>query len=163
MAVVVFLAMTKPDSFGVQRTVRIKALPDRVFSFINDFHNWPEWSPYEKIDPAMKRALSGSPSGVGAVYEWDGAGKAGAGRMEIIESMPSTKVGIKLDFLKPFEGHNTAAFTLTPRGEETEVSWSIIGPAPFLSKVMQVIFNLDKLIGRDFEVGLQNLKTASEK
>ncbi|MEC5387420.1 SRPBCC family protein [Uliginosibacterium sp. H3] len=163
MALVFVLAMTKPDTFRVQRTVRIQAAHDKVFSFINDFHNWGAWSPYEKLDPAMQRIFSGAPSGVGAVYEWSSAGKAGAGRMEITEPAVATRIGIKLDFFKPFEAHNTAEFLVVPQGDATEVTWAMFGPAPFLSKVMQVFFNLDNMIGRDFEVGLQNLKSVAEK
>jgi len=163
MAVVFVLAMTKPDTFRVQRTVHIQAAHDKVFPHINDFHNWSAWSPYEKLDPAMERTFSGAPSGVGAVYAWNSAGKAGVGRMEITGPAVPSRIGIKLDFFKPFEAHNTAEFLLEPQGDATEVTWAMFGPAPFLSKVMQVFFNLDNMVGRDFEVGLANLKAVSEK
>jgi hypothetical protein len=107
--------------------------------------------------------LSGAPAGKGAVYEWDGNKNVGAGRMEITESTAPSKILIKLDFLKPFEGHNVATFTLVPKGDMTEVSWAMDGPAPMITKVMSTIMNLDKMIGDDFAVGLQNLKTLAEK
>ena len=163
MVVVFLLALTKPAIFRVQRSTRIKAPAEKIFPFINDFRGWAAWSPYTKLDPAMKQTFSGAQSGQGAVYEWDGSGKAGAGRMEIVESLPASKIGIDLHFLKPFEAHNKAEFTMTPQGDETEVTWAMFGPALFISKVMQVFCNLDKLVGRDFEVGLENLKTASER
>ena len=156
-------AATRPDDFRVERKTSIKAPPDKIFASINDFNQWGAWSPYEKIDPSMKRSFSGAASGKGAIYNWDGSGKAGAGRMEILDAPAPAKVVIKLDFMKPFEGHNTALFTLQPQGDSTEVSWAMFGPAPYISKVMGVFFNMDKMIGADFETGLANLKALAER
>ena len=163
VAAVLGFAATKPDTFSVQRSTSIKATPEKIFAVINDFHRWPDWSPWEKLDPAMKRTQSGAASGKGAVYEWDGNSKAGAGRMEIIESTPASKLGIQLDFIKPFEGHNIAEFSLTPGADSTRVNWVMHGPTPFVSKVMQVFVSMDTLIGKDFEEGLANLKALAEK
>ena len=163
VAAVLGFAMTKPDSFRVQRTVKINAPPDKIFPLINDFHGWGAWSPWEKADPAMKRTYSGAANGKGAVYEWDGNSKVGTGRMEITDDSLPSKVTIKLDFLKPMEGHNTAEFALDPQGDSTSVTWAMYGPAPFLSKVMQVFVSMDSLIGKDFETGLSNMKNAAEK
>jgi uncharacterized protein YndB with AHSA1/START domain len=157
------LVMTKPDSFSVQRKTSIQAPPDKIFPLIDDFHNWNAWSPWEKLDPAMSRTHSGAASGKGAVYEWDGNSKVGKGRMEITDVAPPSTVAIKLDFIKPFEGHNVAEFTLVPQGDSTNVIWVMNGPTPFVSKVMQVFISMDKLIGKDFESGLANLKTIAEK
>ena len=163
IAAVLGMAATKPDTFRVQRATSIKAPPEKVFALINDFHNWGQWSPWEKLDPALNRTYSGPASGKGAVYEWTGNSKVGAGRMEITEPTPSSKVLIKLDFIKPFEGHNMADFTLEPQGDTTNLSWAMYGPTPFVSKVMQVFISMDSLIGKDFEAGLANLKAAAEK
>ena len=157
------LAATKPDTFRVERTATILAPPDKVFALINDFRQWGLWSPWEKLDPSMKRTFSGPASGKGAIYAWEGSGKVGAGRMEITEPTPPTKVVIKLDFIKPFEGHNIAEFTLTPQGAATQVNWAMHGPTPFVSKVVQVFASMDSLICKDFEAGLANLKAAAEK
>ena len=163
MAAVLFYATTKPDTFSVTRSSRIKAPPEKIFAVINDFHRWADGSPWEKLDPAMKRTQGGPASGKGATYAWEGNRKAGAGRMEIIESTPASKVGIQLDFIKPFEGHNIADFTLAPNGQSTEVIWRMRGPAPFVSKLMGLFFDMDAMIGKDFEAGLANLKAAAEK
>ena len=163
IAVVLILAATKPDTFSVQRATTVKATPEKIFSLINDFHQWGSWSPYENKDPAMKRSYSGAESGKGAVYAWDGNNNVGSGRMEILESTTPSKIVIKLDFFKPFEGHNTAEFTMLPQGDGTHVTWLMHGPAPFMNKLMQVFMNLDKMIGKDFEAGLVNLKTVTEK
>ena len=163
VAALLGLAATKPDTFRVQRATSIKAPPAKVFALINDFHKWGEWSPWEKLDPDLKRTFSGADAGKGAVYAWEGNNKVGAGRMEITEPTPPSKVLIKLDFIKPFEGHNIAEFTLEPQGDATQLTWAMYGPTPFVSKVMQVFVSMDSLIGKDFETGLANLKAAAEK
>ncbi len=111
----------------------------------------------------MKRSYSGAASGKGAVYAWEGNKNVGSGRMEILDTSAPSKIVIKLDFLKPFEGHNTAEFTMLPQGDATSVTWLMHGPAPFMSKLMQVFMNLDTMIGKDFETGLANLKNLTEK
>jgi hypothetical protein len=162
VAVLAFAA-TRPDDFTVQRSIAIKAEPAKIQPLLVDFRQWPAWSPWEKLDPTMKRTLSGAASGPGAVYEWEGSSKVGAGRMEIKEATPST-VAIQLDFIRPFEGHNVADFLLVPHPDATtEVTWQMRGPAPFVSKLMGVFVDMDKMIGKDFETGLANLKAAAEK
>ncbi len=163
VAAVLVLALTKPNSFTVQRAISIKAPADKIFPLINDFHQWVAWSPYENKDPAMKRTYSGAESGRGAVYAWDGNNNVGSGRMEILDTSVPSKIAIKLDFFKPFEGHNTAEFTMLPQGDATNLTWVMHGPAVFISKVMQVFISLDKMIGKDFEAGLANLKKLTEK
>ena len=163
IAGILIFAATKPDTFAVQRSTSIKAPPDRIFPLINDFKRWDAWSPWEKKDPAMKRSYGPTTSGKGAHYAWEGNNDVGQGSMDITESVPPSKVALKLDFVKPFEGHNVVEFTLVPRGESTDVTWSMSGPAPFMSKVMQVFVNMDRMIGKDFEAGLASLKAAAEK
>ena len=163
IAIVLILAAAKPARFSVQRATTVKAPPDAIFPLINDFHQWGSWSPYENKDPAMKRSYSGAASGRGAVYGWEGNKNVGSGRMEILDTSVPTKIVIKLDFFTPLEGHNTAEFTMLPQGDVTNLNWLMHGPAPFMSKLMQVFMNLDKMIGKDFEVGLANLKRLTEK
>jgi uncharacterized protein YndB with AHSA1/START domain len=163
LGVIVVLAATKPDTFRVERTTSIKAPPEKIFPLVNDFERWPAWSPWEKMDPAMKRSRSGAASGKGSIYDWEGNDKVGKGRMEIVESSPPSKIVIKLDFLKPFEAHNTTEFTLQPKGDKTEVRWVMHGPAPFMSKLMQVFMSMDAMVGKDFETGLANMKAAAER
>ncbi len=163
VAGVLVYASTRPDSFTVKRTATIKAPADRLYALVSDLHGWSTWSPYEKKDPDMKRTFGGPAQGKGAVYEWDGNKNVGAGRMEIIEATPPRKIVIKLDFLKPFEGHNTAEFTMDPQGDNTNVTWAMYGPSPFMFKVMGLFMNMDKMIGDDFAVGLANLKAVAEK
>jgi hypothetical protein len=164
IAIVLILAATKPDTFSVQRAAAVKAPPEKIFPLINDFHQWGTWSPWEGKDPGMKRTYSGTASGRGAVYAWDGNKNVGSGRMEILDASSPSKIVIKLDFFKPFEAHNTAEFTVLPQGDgATNISWVMHGPAPFMSKIMQVFMNIDKMVGKDFEIGLSNLKRLTEK
>jgi carbon monoxide dehydrogenase subunit G len=162
IAAVLVVAATRPDTFRVQRTASIKAPPEKIYAFINDFRKWGAWSPYEKKDPAMTRKMSGAESGKGAVYQWEGNGNVGTGRMEIAEVSPPSQVTIKLDFLKPFEGHNIAEFILEPKGDTTNVTWAMHGPSPFIAKLMGLFFSMDAMIGKDFETGLSNLKSVAE-
>lgn len=162
VAGILIYAATKPDSFRVQRTVIIKAPREKIFALINDFKAWPLWSPYEKKDPAMKRSYGAVTAGKGATYAWEGDKNVGHGSMEVLEASPR-KFVIKLDFLKPFEAHNTAEFVLDPKGDTTSVTWAIYGPSPYMSKVMSTFFNMDTMIGKDFDQGLASLKTAVEK
>jgi uncharacterized protein YndB with AHSA1/START domain len=163
LAALLLFATTKPDTFRVQRTATIQAPPEKVFALINDFHDWGSWSPWEKLDPAMKRTYSGAANGKGAAYAWEGNSKVGAGRMEITDTSAPSKVTIQLDFIKPFEGHNVAEFTLEPQGGSTKVTWAMYGPSPYITKVMCVFISMDSMIGKDFEAGLANLKTVAEK
>jgi hypothetical protein len=162
VAVLAF-ATTKPDTFSVQRTATINAVPEVIYPHLIDFHKWGAWSPWEKLDPNMTKTYGGAESGVGATYAWEGNSDVGAGSMEITGAVPYSQVDIKLDFLKPFEGHNTTVFSLTPDGASTRVTWLMEGPSPYMTKVMTVFMSMDKLIGKDFEAGLANLKAVTEQ
>ncbi len=162
-ALILIMASLKPDSFRVEKKAVINAPPEAVFAAINDLQRWQSWSPWEKKDPAMKRLLSTTSAGLGASYAWEGNKEVGQGRMEITESTQPSRIRIKLDFIQPFEAHNTVLFSLTPKNGGTEVSWAMEGPTPFSAKIVHVFFNMDKMVGGDFETGLNNLKTLTEK
>ncbi len=162
IAALLIYAATKPDTFRVQRATRINAPPEKIFPLLNDFHSYGSWSPYEKLDPAMKRTYSGAANGKGAVYEWESSGKAGVGRMEITESSPPSRVTINLDFVKPFKAHNIVELTLDAQDGSTNVTWAMHGPLPYIAKVIHLFINMDSTVGKDFETGLANLKTVAE-
>lgn len=163
LAALVAYAATRPDDFRIERSATMQASPDKVYAQLVDFHNWAAWSPWEKMDPAMQRSFSGTPQGVGTIYGWVGNKKVGEGRMEILEATAPSALTIKLDFFKPFEAHNTALFTLTPVGSGTTVLWAMTGSMPFMMKLMGVFMSMDKMVGKDFEAGLANLKALVEK
>jgi Polyketide cyclase / dehydrase and lipid transport len=155
-------AATRPDTFRITRSITIDAKPEVVHALLNDFKGWKTWSPWEKKDPAMKGVFSGESAGVGAAYRWEGNKEVGTGEMSIIESLPGKLVKVKLDFLKPFEAHNTAEFTLTENANQTNVEWAMYGPQPFVAKLMSLVFNMEKMVGPDFEQGLASLKAQAE-
>ncbi|MGO4171175.1 SRPBCC family protein [Bosea sp. TAF32] len=163
IAVVLILAARKPDTFQVTRTATINAPPERVYPLIADFKAWGAWSPWEKKDPAMKRSYGGPETGVGATYAWAGDKNVGEGSMRIMEANTPSRVALKLDFVRPFEAHNDVAFTLTPQGPATLVTWTMIGPTPFVGKIMHVFMDMDRMVGGDFESGLTAMKTAAER
>ena len=162
VAGVLAFAATKPDSFSVQRAASIKAPPEKISAVLSDFRAWDAWSPWEKVDPKMKRSYSGEPKGKGAKYAWAGNSEVGEGSMTITDAQPS-RVALDLDFVKPFEGHNKVVFTLAPKGDATEVTWSMSGPSPYVTKVIQVFCDMDGMIGKQFESGLADLKAVAEK
>jgi hypothetical protein len=163
IAVILILAAMKPSTFSVRRAATMNAPAEKIFAVLGDFHQWRGWSPWENKDPEMKRTYEGPERGKGAIYAWDGNKNVGSGRMEILEATTPSKILIKLDFFKPFEGHNTAEFTMSPQGSATNVDWVMRGPAPFMFKVMDIFMSCDNMIGKDFEAGLVNLKTLVEK
>ncbi|MGB7815824.1 MAG: SRPBCC family protein [Methylotenera sp.] len=162
IAAILIYASTLPDTFRIERSINIKAPPEKITPLINNFHNMQTWSAWEKIDPAMKRTYSGADSGVGAQYAWEGNKDIGSGSMEITESTP-TKVAMKLDFTAPFEAHNMVEFTLTPSNVGTTVNHAMFGPSPYISKIMCLFFSMEKMVGPKFEEGLAALKASAEK
>jgi uncharacterized protein YndB with AHSA1/START domain len=145
------------STYTVERTRTIDAPAERVYPLIADFRQWPRWSPWEDVDPELQRSYSGAESGVGAVYAWSGNRKAGAGRMEILRAEPDALVEIDLQFEKPFKARNTTSFLLEAAGDRTEVTWRMTGARPTLIRLTQKFFDMDNLIGKDFDRGLDRM------
>ena len=163
IAAILVFAATRPDTFRVERSVSIKVPPEKIYALMNDFHQFGAWSPWEQLDQQMQRSYRGAISGKGAVYSWQGNMEVGAGRMEIMDAVAPSKVLIKLDFLQPFEAHNTTQYTLRAQGDATTVSWAMFGPTPYIAKVMGIFASMDSMVGKDFEKGLTKLKAEAEK
>lgn len=153
---------SRPDTFHVERSVTIAAAPERAFAHVDDFHAWAAWSPYEKLDPAMTRTYAGPSSGAGAQYAWAGNDKIGKGRMTITKSERPRAIDLQLEFFEPFACTNTAHFTFEPTSEGTRVTWSMDGQNKFVGKAMSIFFDMDRMVGSDFEKGLASLKSLSE-
>ena len=162
VALLLFVASRRPDTFRVARTAVIKAPAAKIFALIDDLHAFNNWNPWQRKDPGTKGTYSGAARGVGAAYAW-ASKKLGTGRMEITESIAQHKLTLALEFIQPFKAHNTAEFTLQAQGDAlTIVTWAMHGPSPFISKLMGVVCNMDAMVGKDFEAGLANLKTLTE-
>ena len=162
IAIILIVASTKPDMVHYERVTIIHAPTDRILPHIVDFHKWAVWSPWDKMDPAMKREYTGAAQGVGAKYGWNSKGRPGEGSMEIRE-VSTSAVKVDLRFVRPFKNDCIATFHFAPQGNATNVRWTMDGPNLFMGKVMSVFMNMDKMIGKDFEAGLADLKAQAEK
>ncbi len=162
LIVVAAYVQTRPATYLVTRTTSIAMPPATVFGFVNDFHNWTQWSPWAKLDPQMKETYEGPASGVGAVYKWSGNDKAGAGVMTIVESKPGQSVSINLAFTKPYESSSVVKLEMSPEGAGSAVTWTMSGENNFLLKAMSTFVTMDQMVGKDFEKGLAQLKSAAE-
>jgi uncharacterized protein YndB with AHSA1/START domain len=162
MTGILIYASTKPDTFRVERSINIKASPEKIFPLINDFHLWDAWTPYNK-DPAMKKTYSGNDRGKGAHYAWEGNKDAGIGDITISETTPPSKLVFDLHMIKPFEGRNVAEINLIAEGAFTRVTWSLVDKHNLMLKTVSLFINLDNAIGKDFELGLARLKAVVEK
>jgi hypothetical protein len=159
LAVVIAL---QPSDFRVSRTASIAAPAPVVFAQVNDFHNWTAWSPWAKLDPAMKQTYEGAAAGTGAIYTWVGNREVGEGRMTIVESRPGELIRVKLDFVKPLAGTSVAEFTFRPDGDRTAVTWTMTGEKSFVAKAIHVVLSMDRMVGDQFEKGLAAMKTVAE-
>lgn len=161
--IVLGLAALQPATYSVQRSLVIRSAPEHIIPLISDFHQWKSWSPWENIDPSMKRTFKGAPGDKGAFYSWDGNDEVGAGSMEITEITPPSKVVIKLDFLRPFPSQNQTVFTLTAQDGGTLVTWTMSGPHSYISKLMGLFASMDSMIGKYFEQGLASMQSVAEQ
>lgn len=161
LLLVVVVAM-QPSDFRITRSAIINAPAVAVFEQVNDLHKWEAWSPWEKLDPNMKRTYGGQPAGVGASYSWSGDDNVGEGTTTIAANRPSESVQIKLEFVRPFACSNDVEFTFVPEGEQTKVTWSMTGQNGFMAKAFGLICDMDKMVGGQFEEGLANLKKVAE-
>lgn len=153
---------TRPAEYTVTRSKTMAASPEAIYANVSDFRRWRQWSPWENRDPAMTREFSGAPSGTGAKYAWAGNGEVGEGRMTITDARPAERVAILLEFLKPFEATSTTEIRMAPSGTGTNVEWTMSGKNNFMAKGMSLFMNMDKMIGNDFEAGLEKLASVSE-
>lgn len=162
--VIVFCVVVQmqPEDFKITRTASIAATPDKVFAQINDFHKWDAWSPWAKLDPNMKTTYSGPDSGAGASYSWTGNDQVGDGKMTITESHPSEHIKIDLEFIKPFAAKNVTEFMIKANGDRSDVTWTMTGKNNFIAKAFNLMMDMDKLVGGDFEKGLSQMKTIVE-
>jgi hypothetical protein len=162
LLVFVGVVAMQPAQYRVVRTATISAPATEVFAEVNDFHKWEAWSPWAKLDPAVKNTFGGPPAGPGAIFRWAGNAKVGEGCMTLIESRPSELVKIKLEFLKPFASTCSTEFLFKPQADQTAVTWSMAGENNFFAKAFCLFMNMDKTVGGDFEKGLAQMKSVAE-
>lgn len=162
LVILVGVIAMQPSEFSLQRSATIAAPPATVFPLVNDFHNWEKWSPWAKLDPAMKTTYDGPASGKDASYAWVGNSQVGEGKMTILESTPDKRIELRLEFIKPFAAVNGTEFLFEPDGAGTKVTWTMTGKNGFVSKAFGLLMDMDKMVGGDFEKGLAQMKVAAE-
>lgn len=160
--VLLLIIASRPAEFAVERSGEVPGPPEVAYSLVDDFHAWAAWSPWEKMDPGMQRTFEGADSGVGAIYRWSGSPQVGKGRMEITETTPHEKIVLALEFQEPMQATNTTTFTFAPSGDATRVTWSMRGRNGFVGKALSLVFDMDQMVGPDFERGLADMKTAAD-
>jgi hypothetical protein len=156
------LAAIQPADFSLVRSAAMSAPASKPFAVVNDFHRWEEWSPWAKIDPDAKNTFTGSQSGQGAVFDWEGK-KSGAGRMTLLESVPNQRIKVDLEFSKPMKARNSVLFTFKPDGDQTVVTWEMSGTKNFMSKCFCMMMSMERMVGPQFEDGLRNMKALVER
>ena len=162
--VVVFCVVVamQPAHFTITRSAIFNAPTAALFAQVNDFSKWPAWSPWEKLDPNMKKTVSNPSAGKGASYAWVGNSEAGEGKMTIADSRPNEAIKVDLEFIKPFAMKSITDFTFKPEGDRTTMTWTMTGENNFMTKAFGLMMNMDKLVGTDFENGMANLKPIVE-
>lgn len=165
LVVAAFLAYvaTRPSTYQVERSTVITAPAEKVYGLVADFRRWADWSPWEKLDPAMKKDYTGAPGAPGASYHWAGNDKVGEGRMTITQASAPARIAYELEFLKPWQSVSSTEFKLATEGAATRVSWSMAGKVGFTEKLFSVFMDMDGMIGKDFENGLATLKAVAER
>ncbi len=165
VAVAGFLAFvaSRPGSFRVERTTSVAALPERIYPLVADLRRMDEWSPWDELDPSMKKQFSGDPAQPGAGYSWAGNDQVGEGKMTILEVSPPTRVTFRLEFLKPHQSVATTGFQLVPDGSATKVSWNMEGKLSFMEKLVGVFMDMEGMIAKDFDAGLAGIKAIAER
>ena len=162
VAALVSYVASRPDAFRIERSQRIRANADTVFARIDNLREFNTWNPFAAADPSVQIVYSGPDRGPGAAYEWDSTGRAGKGRMTVLESQPARKVVMRLEFLKPFTATNTAEFSLVSEGPVTKLTWAMTGTCGFVHKLCGLVFSSDKMVGGEFAKGLASLKQLVE-
>ena len=164
IAAFLVVASFQPDNFRIARATTIAATPADVFAHVNDFHKWEEWSPWAKLDPTMKASYEGTNAGEGSSYAWTSEdNKVGEGRMTITQVKAPETILISLQFVRPMKGDNVTEFRFEPQGSGTQVSWIMTGKNNLIAKAIHMLLDIDKMVGRDFDKGLAQLKQVSEK
>lgn len=159
----VLYVATRPDGFRVSRSATMSAPPSRIFAEVNNFRKWEAWSPWVKMDPDQKLTYDGPEEGEGHYMSWEGNKKVGAGCLTITGSRPDELVRIRMDFRRPVEASHHAEFHFQPEGDVTTVTWTMTGRHDcFLFKAMSCVMSMDRMVGGEFEKGLESIRAIVE-
>lgn len=158
------LVMMQPNSYRIERSIGIEAPVESVYAQIADLKQWPAWSPWAQRDPKMKMKYSEVTTGVGAWSAWDSESE-GRGRQTISEAVDNRSLKIDLEFIAPFEAQASTDLTITPGPDgDVVLTWGMDGRNDgFVAKAFSLLMDFDKMIGADYESGLQAIKALSEQ
>lgn len=159
---VLVLYLLAPAGYNVSRTVEIRIAPGAAFEYLKFLKNQEEWSPWGKKDPDMKKGFRGTDGTVGATSTWEGNRQVGAGEQEITRVVPGSRIETQLRFLKPWKSASNAYLEVEPAPGGSLVRWGFRGKSGFPMRLMMLFVSMDKMVGKDFEKGLSNLKARLE-
>ncbi len=159
---VVILGLTGSDTYRYERSITIAAPADAVYGHVSSLGALDKWSPWNDLDPDMKKSIDGTDGTVGATAKWEGNEDVGKGEQRIDELVQGERVRTHLTFLEPFASESDALYELAADGEGTKVTWAMVGDNGFMSKLMCKFMDMDAMIGKDFEKGLARLKEQVE-
>ncbi len=163
LALCIYAAL-KPATFLVAREISIKATPEVIFTHINNAKKANDWMPWKEIDQEAVMVELGPEEGVGSGSKWDSKGQMGTGQAVVIESVPNVKVVTQLTYTKPMEMSQLATVSLSPNESgDTNVRWEVTGENTFMGRLMCIFMDMDKIVGQQFEKGLNNLKRIVEE
>ncbi|WP_445385282.1 SRPBCC family protein [Robiginitalea sp. IMCC44478] len=164
LVIITALYLIAPSKYDISRTIEISRPAAEVFEYLKFLKNQDEWSPWARKDPNMKKELKGEDGSVGAISFWEGNREVGSGEQEITAVHPDRRVETELRFLKPFKSVSDAYMEVEAlEKESTQVRWGFTGTNGFPMRLMMLFMSMDKMVGKDFEEGLSNLKRQLEK
>lgn len=164
LAIFVVLVLAAPKKYDVRRSILINKPVSEVFQYVKLVENQNIWSPWKRRDPEMKQYQTGTDGTVGFVNRWESDHKeVGAGEQEITAIVENERVDSELRFMKPWKSRSDAFFLLREiEPDQTEVVWGFSGTHSVPLNVMMLFYDMDKVVGKDFDEGLHELKTVME-
>lgn len=161
-AIYILLCLMGPKRVQVERSILINAPSEMIKPKLADFKFFQEqWSPWTEKDPAMKINFEGQTGMPGSKYSWEGNKEVGTGSMELV-AIKGDSVLQKIIFTAPHPSGGDVYLLTTPNGKATTVSWGMRFEVPFMSRAFMLFMNMNKLIGDDYDKGLEKLKTVIE-
>ena len=155
-------ASTRPNHFRYERSGLIHSSPDKIYALTSNLKMGALWNPYAQKDPNMKAEFTGTLGEAGSKMDFDGNNEAGSGSLEVLKAIPNQAVDIRLTMTKPISVTNLIEYRLTPEGNDIRFSWAMSGEVGFIGKIIGVLIDCEKMVTKDFEVGIQNLKKICE-
>ncbi|MCC7297688.1 MAG: SRPBCC family protein [Bacteroidia bacterium] len=160
VAAVFILSLIGPKTYELKRSALMKAPKESIWEQVSKWENFGNWSPWEAKDSAMTKTIEGTPGEVGSKYTWKSKTQ-GNGVQTILESKPYEYRLSSLEF-EDWGMKSKTSFELKDSAGGTFVTWKMFGENGFMGRIMSLIFNMEKMVGPDYEAGLANIKRIVE-